>query len=103
VVAPAALHGEYVVSDGDGGYATELMQTGEVTAISATSVTATSDDGYTKTYTIDADIVLGNESDDVATDGEVTIVASVSGDIATAGSVTEAGQQPTPPDQDGTS
>ena len=99
----AALHGEYVVSDGDSGYTTELMQNGEVTAISATSVTAASDDGYTKTYTIDAGTVLGNGSDDVATGDEVTIVASVSGDTATADSVTEAGQQATPPDQNSTS
>jgi len=98
----AALHGEYVVSDGDSGYTTELMQTGEVTAISATSVTAASDDGYTKTYTIDAGTVLGNGSD-IATGDEVTIVASVSGDTATADSVTEAGQQATPPDQNSTS
>jgi hypothetical protein len=93
------------VSDGDGGYTTELTQTGEVTAISATSVTATSDDGYTKTYTIGAETVLGNESNgstsggEIATDDEVTIVASVSGDTATADSVTEAGQQPAPPGQ----
>jgi hypothetical protein len=40
-----ALHGEYVVSEDDGTYATQLMQNGEVTAISATSVTAKSDDG----------------------------------------------------------
>jgi hypothetical protein len=99
-----ALHGEYVVSDGDGGYTTELMQTGEVTAISDTSVTATSDDGYTKTYTIDADTVLGansdsNSSGDIAKGDEVTITASVSGDTATADSVSEAGQMGQPPAQ----
>lgn len=51
----AALHGEYVVSDGKGGYKTELMQSGKVTEISDTAITAKSEDGYTKTYTIDAD------------------------------------------------
>jgi hypothetical protein len=41
-----SLHGEYVVSDGNGGYTTELTQTGTVTAISSTALTAKSDDGY---------------------------------------------------------
>ena len=44
------LHGEFVVSDGSGGYATMLTQNGTVTAISATSITVRSDDGYTQTY-----------------------------------------------------
>lgn len=62
----AALHGEYVVSDGQGGYKTELVQTGKVTEISDTAITAKSEDGYTKTYTIDADttraaVVVGAE------------------------------------------
>lgn len=101
-----ALHGEYVVSDTDGDYTTQLMQNGEVTAISATSVTAKSDDGYTHTYTIDADTVTGNDSSDLSgieTGDEVTIVASVSGDTDTADSVSEAGDGgamgQTPPDQ----
>jgi hypothetical protein len=59
-----ALHGAYVVSDGDGGYTTELMQTGEVTAMS--------DDGYTRTSTIDADTVLGNGNSDTATADSVS-------------------------------
>ncbi|MFL6118809.1 hypothetical protein [Actinophytocola sp.] len=89
-----ALHGEYVVSDGNGGYATELMQNGAVTAVSATSITAKSDDGYTKTYTIDSDTVVGNGSADLSsieTGDDVTIVATVSGDTATADSLIEAG------------
>jgi hypothetical protein len=89
-----ALHGEYVVSDGSGNYTTELMQTGEVTSVSATSITATSEDGYTHTYTIDSDTVVGNgsaELSSIATGDEVTIVASVSGDTATAESLVEAG------------
>src|SRR4051812_6012390 len=37
-VGATSLHGEFVVSDGAGGYTTELTQTGTVTAISPTSV-----------------------------------------------------------------
>ncbi|MCU1641567.1 MAG: hypothetical protein JWN03_1842 [Nocardia sp.] len=50
------LHGEFVVSDGNGGYTTELTQTGTVTALSAISITAESSDKYAQTYTIAATI-----------------------------------------------
>ncbi|TPG31238.1 hypothetical protein [Mycolicibacterium hodleri] len=49
---PDALHGEYVVADGHGGFSTLISQAGRVTAISATSVTARSDDGFVQTYAI---------------------------------------------------
>lgn len=49
---PAALHGEFVVDDGMGGFTTELTQTGVVTDISADTITARSADGFTRTYTI---------------------------------------------------
>jgi hypothetical protein len=56
-----SLHGEFVVSDGHGGYTTELTQTGKVTEISATAVTARSDDGFTRTYLIATDTRQGRE------------------------------------------
>jgi hypothetical protein len=49
---PDSLHGEYVVADGHGGFSTLISQTGQVTAISATSVTARSADGFVQTYAI---------------------------------------------------
>jgi len=79
-----ALHGEYVSSDGNGGYVTKIMQTGKVTALSATSLTAQSDDGFSKTYTI-----TSAQATDVATGDTVTVVATESGSSATATSVTE--------------
>lgn len=87
----SALHGEYVVSDGNGGYTTELVQTGTVTAVDSTSLTAKSTDGYTKTYTIDSGTAVGNNADisSIATGDTVTVVASVSGDTATADTLTE--------------
>ena len=51
---PGALHGEFVVPDGAGGFTTDLSQTGRVTAISAGSVTARSNDGFSQTYVISA-------------------------------------------------
>ncbi|KAA9153621.1 hypothetical protein FPZ12_034140 [Amycolatopsis acidicola] len=91
----SALHGEYVVSDGNGGYTTELMQTGTVTEISATSLTAKSTDGYTKTYTIDSGTAVGDNQNisSIATGDTVTVVASVSGDTATADTLTEGSDQ----------
>ena len=52
--APQSLHGESVVADGNGGYRTELTQTGTVTAVSPTSITVRSADGYTQSYVIPA-------------------------------------------------
>jgi hypothetical protein len=94
-----ALHGEYVASDGNGGYVTKITQTGEVTALSATSLTAKSDDGFSKTYTITSEQATG-----LATGDTVTVVATESGSTATATSVTDGdaaqapgGGQGTPP------
>jgi hypothetical protein len=68
----AALHGEFVVSDGKGGYTTALSQTGTVTAIDPRSVTARSADGYVQTY------VLASAADaaDFAVDDQVIIKAT---------------------------
>ncbi|MET8994607.1 hypothetical protein [Amycolatopsis sp. NPDC004169] len=80
-----ALHGDFVVSDGSGGYTTERLQTGDVTELSATSVTLTSKDGYKQTYTLDAST---QKTGDVKTgDTNVTVVAKVAGQTATATSL----------------
>ncbi len=85
-----AVHGEFTISDGNGGYKTELMQTGQVTAISSTSVTAKSADGYTKTYTINSSTTFGNGSaSDIANGDTVMITATPSGDAATADTLIE--------------
>jgi hypothetical protein len=68
--ATDALHGQFVVPDGRGGYATELTQTGVVTEISDASITARSEDGFTQTYTITTDTRQGRtevEAGDTAT------------------------------------
>ncbi|NKQ56917.1 hypothetical protein HFP15_29000 [Amycolatopsis sp. K13G38] len=80
-----SLHGEYVVSDGNGGYTTELTQTGTVTELSATELTARSADGYTKTYTIGSAGVSG-----IANGDTVTVTATASGNTATLERVSEA-------------
>ncbi|MEV4312280.1 hypothetical protein [Actinocrispum sp. NPDC049592] len=88
-----AVHGEFTISDGNGGYKTELMQTGQVTAISSTSVTAKSADGYTKTYTISSSTTFGNGSvSDIQNGDTVMITATPSGEAATADTLIERDQ-----------
>lgn len=80
-----ALHGDFVVPDGNGGYTTERLQTGDVTELSATSVTLTSKDGYKQTYTLDSST---QKTGDVKQgDTNVTVVAKVTGQTATATSL----------------
>jgi hypothetical protein len=64
------------------------FQVGEVTALTDDSITAKSEDGFTKTYVVDADTQL---ADDVAKGDSVTIVATTEGATTTADSVMERG------------
>lgn len=85
-----ALHGDFVVSNGSGGYTTERLQTGDVTELSATAVTLTSKDGYKQTYTLDGST---QKTGDVKQgDTNVTVVAKVDGTTATATSLGKAQQ-----------
>jgi hypothetical protein len=87
-----ALHGDFVASNGNGGYETQRMQTGTVTAVTATSLTAKSVDGYTQTYVITTSTKVDEGDDaigDVKTGDTVTIVATVSGTTATATTVSD--------------
>ena len=49
---PQHLHGESVVKKSDGTFATELGQRGTVEAVSGTSITVKSEDGYSQAYTV---------------------------------------------------
>jgi hypothetical protein len=80
-VGAASLHGEFVVPDGAGGYATVLTQSGAVTAISPTSITVRSDDGYTQTYVIPS--TAGNAGAPFAVDDRIVVRATRDGQTAT--------------------
>jgi|GEM_PF-1634140 len=74
----APLHGSYVVEDPDGGYRTVLSQRGEVTAVSSTSLTVRSDDGFTATYrlTDDTSVLAGTDgTDDIEQGADVAVTA----------------------------
>ncbi len=76
----AALHGEFVVPDDAGGYATMLTQTGAVTEVSPTSVTVRSADNYTQSYVIPP----GAQADHtIAVADEIDVRAKRSGQIPT--------------------
>ena len=65
-----AIHGEFVVPDGDGdGYRTAVVQRGTVTAVNESSLTVESEDGFTETYAVD-DNTLVNAGDDGIADIE---------------------------------
>ena len=80
-IAPESLHSESVVSDGHGGFTTLVSQTGRVTAISATSVTARSDDGFVQSYVIHE--VGGATEPPFAVNDHVIIEATRQGETAT--------------------
>ena len=80
-VGATSLHGEFVVPDGAGGYTTELTQTGTVTAISPTSITVRSEDGYSQTYVIPN--TAGNAGAPFAVDDQVIVRATRNGQTAT--------------------
>ena len=67
------------------------FQTGEVTAISADSVTVKSEDDYEETYVINDDTEV---ADGIEKGDEVTVIATTESDKATATSVIEFGAMP---------
>jgi hypothetical protein len=77
---PPSLHGEFVVADGAGGYTTELTQTGAVTAISPTSITVRSEDGFSQTYVIPN--AAGNSGAPFAVGDQVVVHATRNGPTA---------------------
>jgi hypothetical protein len=77
-----ALHGEFTVPGPNGGYQTLAMQTGSVTAVSGSSVTVKSDDGYTKSYIVDGNTLVDagqNGIGSVKKGDSVRVLAIVSG------------------------
>ena len=81
------LHGEMVVERPDGAVVTLRMQEGEATAVSATSITVRSTDGFTATYAItgETEQERGRSEDTQAQVGDaVHVRATVEGSTVTA-------------------
>ncbi len=78
-----SVHGEFVVTDASGGYTTVVTQTGAVTALSTTSVTVRSADGYVETYAMPA----GSPSAPFAVGDQVIVRATRDGQTPTITSI----------------
>jgi hypothetical protein len=76
-----SVHGEFVVPDGGGGYTTVTTQTGTVTAISPTSISVRSVDGFSQTYVIPA--TAGNAGVPFAVNDQVVVRATRNGQTDT--------------------
>jgi hypothetical protein len=85
-----AVHGEFVVPKSGGGFQTIDTQRGSVTAVSATSITVKSADGFIKTYQVMSSTNVDaqrNGIGSVKTGHQVVVMATVSGSTATATSI----------------
>ncbi len=82
-----AVHGEFVVPDGSGGYRTMLTQRGTATKVSDSSITVRSEDGFTATYAITDATRVGATRDGVGSiknGADVAVMAERKGNAATA-------------------
>jgi len=85
-----AVHGQFVVPKSGGGYQTIDTQRGAVTAVSATSITVKSADGFVKTYQVVSSTTVDAQRDGIAavkTGHQVLVTATVSGSTVTAASI----------------
>jgi hypothetical protein len=87
-----AVHGQLVVPKSGGGYQTVDVQRGKVTAVSSTSLTVKSADGFSATYAVSSSTIVDAQRDGIGSvkDGnQVYVTATVSGSTATATSVSD--------------
>jgi hypothetical protein len=81
-----AVHGTVVVPKSGGGYQTVAFQNGKVTAVSSTSITLHSADGYTHTYPVTSSTIVNAQRDGIGSikaGNQVVVTASVSGSTTT--------------------
>ena len=86
------LHGHVTVPKSGGGYQTLDVQSGTVTAVSTGSVTVKSDDGFTASYTVTSNTVVGAQSAGIGSvkkGDEIFVTATVSGSTATAATIVD--------------
>jgi len=85
-----ALHGEFVIGKSGGGYETVDMQNGQVTAVSTTSITLKSADGFTKSYAVTSSTLVDAQREGIGSvkvGNQASVQATVSGSTATAISI----------------
>jgi hypothetical protein len=82
-----AVHGTVVVPKSGGGYQTVAFQNGKVTAVSSTSITLHSADGYSHSYQVTSSTLVNAQRDGIGSiksGSQVIVTATVSGSTATA-------------------
>ncbi|HXW46936.1 MAG TPA: hypothetical protein VEL03_19245 [Streptosporangiaceae bacterium] len=85
-----AIHGQLIEPKSGGGYQTVDVQRGTVTAVSSSSITVKSADGFTATYAVAGSTEVNAQAAGIATvkvGDTVSIVATVSSGKATAASI----------------
>jgi hypothetical protein len=86
------VHGQFVVAKPGGGYQTVDVQNGQVTAVSTTSITLKSSDGFTKTYVVTSSTMVDAQRDGIGSvkaGNKASVLAVVSGSTATANSIAD--------------
>lgn len=81
-----AVHGTVVVPKSGGGYQTVAFQNGKVTAVSSTSITLHSADGYSHTYPVTSSTNVNAQRDGIGSikvGNEAVVTATVSGSTTT--------------------
>jgi hypothetical protein len=84
------VHGTLVLPVSGGGYETEDIQRGKVTAISSSSVTVVSTDKYTKTYQVTGSTSVNAGNGGLSTikvGDQVSVTATVHGSTTTLSSI----------------
>lgn len=96
---PATVRSETVLADSKGGFTTTVTQTGTITALSPTTLTVRSSDGFTQSYTL-PDRVRPEQPSGAPpfqVDDTVLVRATRNGDTLTATSLGEPLGQPAAP------
>jgi hypothetical protein len=84
------VHGQFVMGKPGGGYQTVDVQNGRVTAVSSTSITLKSADGFTKSYAVTGSTLVDAQRDGIGSvkvGNQASVQATVSGSTATALSI----------------
>jgi hypothetical protein len=95
-----AIHGQFVAPKPGGGYQTIDTQRGSVTAVSTTSITVKSSDGYTKTYQVTSSTNVDAQRAGIGSvkPGQaVSVLATAHGSSATATQIVDFAALPAPP------
>lgn len=87
-----AVHGQLVVPKPGGGYQSVDIQSGTVTAVSASSITVRSADGFVRSYAVTSSTIVDAQRDGIGsikTGNQVSLLATVSGGTASAASIAD--------------